>query len=70
MFVIQSCQKIEYNVLFTMIFIPVSNFGNQSLGTPICIDEKMKKIIKIIRKKNSKKKVRQTIHQIICQKIR
>ena len=31
MFVIQSCQKIEYNVLFMMIFIPVSNFGDQSL---------------------------------------
>ena len=31
MFVIESCQKIEYNVLFMMIFIPVSNFGDQSL---------------------------------------
>ena len=31
MFVIQSCQKIEYNALFMMIFIPVSNFGDQPL---------------------------------------
>ena len=31
MFVIKSCQKIEYNALFMMIFIPVSNFGDQSL---------------------------------------
>ena len=31
MFVIESCQKIEYNALFMMIFIPVSNFGDQSL---------------------------------------
>ena len=31
MFVIESCQKIEYNVLFMMIFIPVSNFGDQPL---------------------------------------
>ena len=33
MFVIKSCQKIEYNALFMMIFIPVSNFGDQ----PLCI---------------------------------
>ena len=32
MFVIESCQKIEYNALFMMIFIPVSNFGDQPLG--------------------------------------
>ena len=25
------CQKIEYNVLFMMIFIPVSNFGDHTL---------------------------------------
>ena len=31
MFVIKSCQKIEYNALFMMIFIPVSNFGDQPL---------------------------------------
>jgi hypothetical protein len=31
MFVIESCQKIEYNALFMMIFIPVSNFGDQPL---------------------------------------
>ena len=31
MFVIESCQKIEYNALFMMIFIPISNFGDQSL---------------------------------------
>ena len=29
MFVIESCQKIEYKM---MIFIPVSNFGDQSLN--------------------------------------
>ena len=33
MFVIDSCQKIEYNALFMMIIIPVSNFGDQPLGT-------------------------------------
>ena len=33
MFVIESCQKIEYNALFMMIFIPVSNFGDQPLLT-------------------------------------
>ena len=32
MCVIESCQKIEYNALFMMILIPVSNFGDQSLG--------------------------------------
>ena len=32
MFVIESCQKTEYNALFMMIFIPVSNFGDQSLA--------------------------------------
>ena len=32
MFVIKSCQKIEYNALFMMIFIPVSNFGDHPLG--------------------------------------
>ena len=31
MFVIESCQKIEYNALFMIIFIPVSNFGDQPL---------------------------------------
>ena len=31
LFVTQSCQKIEYDALFIMIFIPVSNFGDQSL---------------------------------------
>ena len=35
MFVIESCQKIEYNVLFMMIFIPVSNFGDQSLDVKL-----------------------------------
>ena len=33
MFVIDSCHKIEYNALFMMIFIPVSNFGDQ----PLCM---------------------------------
>ena len=33
MFAIESCQKIEYNALFMMIFIPVSNFGDQPLDT-------------------------------------
>ena len=32
MFVIESCQKIEYDALFMMIFIPVSNFGDQPLS--------------------------------------
>ena len=32
MFVIESCQKIEYNALFMMLSIPVSNFGDQPLG--------------------------------------
>ena len=32
MFVIESCQKIEYNALFMMPFIPVSNFGDQPLA--------------------------------------
>ena len=32
MFVIELCQKIEYNALFMMIFIPVSNFGDQPLN--------------------------------------
>ena len=32
MFVIESCQKIKYNALFMMIFIPDSNFGDQPLG--------------------------------------
>ena len=32
MFVIESCQKIEYNALFMRLSIPVSNFGNQPLG--------------------------------------
>ena len=31
MFVIEFYQKIEYNALFMMIFIPVSNFGDQPL---------------------------------------
>ena len=31
MFVIESCQKIKHNALFMMIFIPVSNFGDQPL---------------------------------------
>ena len=31
MFVIESCQKIEYNALFMMLSIPVSNFGDQPL---------------------------------------
>ena len=31
LFLIQSCQKIEYNALFIMKFSPVSNFGDQSL---------------------------------------
>ena len=31
MFVIESCQKIEYDALFMMIFIPVSYFGDQPL---------------------------------------
>ena len=35
MFVIKSCQKIEYNALFMMIFIPVSNFGDQPLEAKI-----------------------------------
>ena len=33
MFVIESCQKIKYNALFMMIFISVSNFGDQPLQT-------------------------------------
>ena len=33
MFVTESCQKIEYNELFMMIFTPVSNFDDQTLGT-------------------------------------
>ena len=37
MFVIESCQKIKYNALFMMIFIPVSNFGDQSLCTAIIV---------------------------------
>ena len=36
MFVIESCQKIEYNALFMMIFIPVSNFGDQPLEGQGC----------------------------------
>ena len=32
MFVIEFCQKIEYNALFMMIFIQVSNFGDQPVG--------------------------------------
>ena len=32
MFVIESCQKIEDNALFMMIFLPVSNFGDQPLA--------------------------------------
>ena len=42
MFVIESCQKIEYNALFMMIFIPVSNFGDQPLA--LCL-EKQKNVI-------------------------
>ena len=32
MSVVESCRKIEYDAFFMMIFIPVSNFGDQPLG--------------------------------------
>ena len=31
MSVVESCRKIEYDAFFMMIFIPVSNFGDQPL---------------------------------------
>ena len=37
----QSCQKIEYNALFMMMFIPVSNFGDQPLHLSLVKNEEI-----------------------------